>query len=644
MENPFLKRAAEFLRDPEAFLAIVSPEPARSFLTPHATSGTLYERLIHIRGTPGSGKTTLARLFSYPVLTTLLKNRDLSTYGSVFATLVECGAIVEDRPAVLTCRLPMESDYRTIWEFPYDDELKHRLTIALLQSRAVLGWTRALRESGVSLDRIRIAPRSDAAASVAAIGADSPSNLVNRARLIEELIYRLVGALVTPPIESVTAELREAYHPFDVIEGIIITDSDAAGQLAERNLRPLVILDDAHVLHPVQLQRLQAWLARREVRVSRWVLSRIDVMHPKETFAVVSAPESSPALPGITSGRDTHDILLQSAGREKAKYRTRFREIARDISSRYMRRMPVFNSRNLESLADLLETLPEPISPAKLQKLQSELLSIQRKFNVSDKRLGELTGIIDSYRPQAGEIEEDVRAASLRILLHRYLKRIPQQGLFDDERGDPEPSRPLRVDASVLDAARLQLLHEFDRPFFFGMDALCDCGSENTEQFLHLAAHLVEAITTRVIRGSRPSLDARTQHRLLTEKATDIMQKWDFPQRQSVVQIVDRIAARCIEESLSPNAWIGAGANAYGIPQDEFESLPESHPSLAHVLHFGIAYNALSLNPRYPCKNRDWCLIELGGVPILRFGLTLKRGGFIEGTAGELARMVMRND
>jgi hypothetical protein len=89
-----------------------------------------------------------------------------------------------------------------------------------------------------------------------------------------------------------------------------------------------------------------------------------------------------------------------------------------------------------------------------------------------------------------------------------------------------------------------------------------------------------------------------------------------------------------------PNAWIGAGANAYGIPQSEFESLAADYPDLARILHFGLAYNALSLNPRYPCKNKEWCLIELGGIPILRFGLTLRRGGFIEGTVDELKRMV----
>jgi hypothetical protein len=473
-----------------------------------------------------------------------------------------------------------------------------------------------------------------------AVGADSVDNLVARARTVEERIYRLVGALVTPPLDAVSIDLQDAYHPFDVIEGIALTYGVPATAASERTLRPLVILDDAHVLHPTQLKRLQAWLARREVRVSRWILSRIDVMHPDEMFAAVSAPEPQPELPGITSGRDTLDIMLQSAGKDRAKYKTRFRDIAKDISNRYVRQMPVFNTRKLESLADLLETEAEPISELKLKRLREDLLGTQRRFKITDTRLTELTEIVGAYRPQAGELEEDVRLALVRILVHRYMKRIPQQGVLYDEVADPEPSRPLRVDAQLADAARLALFHEFDRPYYYGMEVLCDCGSENTEQFLHLAASLVDAISTRLIRGTNASLDARTQHKILRDKAAEIMQRWDFPERQSVEHLVNAIATECLRVSLLPNAWIGAGANAYGIPQSEFETLAADQPALARVLHFGIAYNALSVNPRYPCKNKEWCLIELGGIPILRFGLTLKRGGFIEGSVEELKRMV----
>lgn len=639
MENPFLKRAAEFLRDPEAFLAIVSPEPARIYLAPHA-SDALYDRLVQIRGTPGSGKTTLSRLFAYPTLATLLRNRELPSHGAVLRTLVECRAIVDEEPAILSCRLPMESDYRTIWEFPYDEELKLRLTIALLQSRAVLGWIRALRESAVDLAAVRIKPRSDAIASLDAIGAESIEELVTRARAVEERIYRLVGALVTPPLQSVSQDLQEAYHPFDVIEGIMINGGSSGIQSGARTLRPLVILDDAHVLHPSQLKRLQAWLARREVRVSRWILSRIDVMHPTEMFAAVSAQEPRSELPGITSGRDTLDIMLQSAGKERSKFRTRFREIAKDISNRYVRQMPVFNTRKLESLSDLLETQARTIADSKLRQLRDDVSAIQGRFRITQSRFRELSDIVESYRPQAGDLEEDVRLALVRILLHRYIKRVPQQGALYEEASDPDPSRPLTVDAQLADAARLSLFHEFDRPYYYGMEVLCDCGSENTEQFLHLSASLVNAIAARLIRGTIASLDARTQHKLLRDKAKEIMERWDFPERKAIEQVVAGIATECLRVSLLPNAWIGAGANAYGIPQAEFESLAADHPSLARVLHFGLAYNALSLHPKYPCKNKEWCLIELGGIPILRFGLTLKRGGFIEGSVEELRRMV----
>ena len=55
MENPFLKRATEYIRDEEAFLAMITPEPVKYFLSESGKRGLLYDRLVFVRGTPGSG-------------------------------------------------------------------------------------------------------------------------------------------------------------------------------------------------------------------------------------------------------------------------------------------------------------------------------------------------------------------------------------------------------------------------------------------------------------------------------------------------------------------------------------------------------------------------------------------------------------
>ena len=56
-----------------------------------------------------------------------------------------------------------------------------------------------------------------------------------------------------------------------VIESFITDDGQNRFEL-----RPLMILDDAHNLHPLQLLAVQRWLTRRELKVARWVLMRLD--------------------------------------------------------------------------------------------------------------------------------------------------------------------------------------------------------------------------------------------------------------------------------------------------------------------------------------------------------------------------------
>jgi hypothetical protein len=265
---------------------------------------------------------------------------------------------------------------------------------------------------------------------------------------------------------------------------------------------------------------------------------------------------------------------------------------------------------------------------------------VQHKNGVSAERRSGLEQEIAKYLAGAEESGEDLRLAMLGILLERYAKRIPQRGLFDEATADVEPNRPLTVDASIVDGARIHLLHRQDRPYYFGIDTLCDASSENAEQFLQLAARLVSQSETQLIRAKSPTLRSSVQHKLMRERAAEMVNHWDFPQFQLVRRLADGIAAECVAKSLEGNASLGGGATGFGIPQEEFDAIPTTQPELARVLQFGVAYNAFVLVPKHGTKRRLWCLVELGGILLLHHGLTLKRGGFLERRTDDLVRLL----
>lgn len=633
MANPFEKRATEYLRDDEAFLAVVTPEPLSTFFQKPAEEERLYDRLAVIVGTPGSGKTTLARLFQYPTLRTLLRNKSLSTYKPLIDTLTACSAVVDDHPTVVGGRLPLEAEYRDFWEFPYPDDLKAGLMIALLQARTVLAWLRSFTTAGVRLEDVEIVPRAGADAALTAIGGTSGPSILQRASQTERAIYQISAALVPPEISDIDADAAAAYRPFDVIESIRVRDGEQT-----LLLRPLVIFDDAHSLHPTQLVMLKRWLARRELKVARWILMRLDALTPADVLTDQSNPEVQ-GEPGLKRSREITSIWLQSSD-DRANQRRSFRKMAKDMANRYLKQMDVFNRRGLNNLGDLLATESETIAPGKREQLRAQLASLQRRNGVSDARRHDLDTEVDRYLEASGEKGEDVKLAMLSILFERYVKRIPQYGLFEAGTADVEPTHPLTADADVADGARLHLMHKHGRPYYYGIDVLCDASSENAEQFLQLAARLVAQSETQLIRAKPATLASGIQHSLLREKAAEIVRDRDFPQHQLVRRLADGIAAECVNKSLEPNASLGGGASAFGIPQEEFDVIPLKYPNLARVLQFGVAYNNFMLVPNHGTKKKQWCLIELGGVLLLHHGLTLRRGGFLERRTEDLLRIL----
>ena len=635
MANPFEKRATEYFQDDEAFLAIVTPEPLVTFLQQPAHDGSLYDRLAIIVGTPGSGKTTLARLFQFRTLMTLLRNRNMANHKPLLDTLTRCGAIEDERPSRIGARIPLEAEYRDFWELPYPEEFRAGLMITLLQARTLLAWLRNIKAAGFSLNDVDITPRAGADAALTAIGGKRAPDLLERARKVELDIYNISASLMPPDLHEVEPAAVAAYRPFDVIETFRVARNDAV-----LSLQPLVVFDDAHTLHRDQLKALRQWLARRELKVSRWVLMRLDALSPGDVLLGEPAKADESGELAIENSREMKVIRMQE-GKERASQRRVFRRMAKDMAGRYLRQMDVFNRRGLHSLEDLLSSTDELLPAGKCQQLGRHVDTLQRRYRISTERRSGLEKEVDDYlAANTGANGEDMRLGLLSVLFERYAKRIPQPNLFSENPDDAEPNRPLKVDAGVADGARIHLLHRYERPYFYGIDTLCDASSENAEQFLQLAAELVSRLETMLIRGRRPTLPSGEQHKLLRKRAKRIVDEWNFPRCQSVRRLADGIAAECLAKSREGNASLGGGATAFGIPQEEFDAIPGTRPDLAQVLQFGVAYNALVLVPNYSTKKRMWCLVELGGVLLLHQGLTLRRGGFLERRADDLVRLI----
>ncbi len=639
MFNPFVNRSIEQIRDETAFLSVVTPAPLDDYLKDAGEE--LYTKLVQIVGPPGTGKTTLARLFEFPIIAALLRHPEVDGYKETLKVLIACNAIGEgDRPLVLGYRLGLEGQYRQIWELPYREDLRNGLLQSLIQARAMQGWLRGLQAAAVNLSHVVIRPRSDGETLLSTIGGAQAVEVLKRASQVEQAVYELTAAL-DPPVEA-ELDLVDigAYRPFDLVQNVMIP---WGGTLIA--LQPLLLLDDTSKLHPNQYRAVERWLVRREMRIARWMLGWGDRL-PLDVLISGNSPSGN-EHPGLTQGRDRKLITMGRDGigdDDRGVARRRFRRMAMAMADRYLARMTIFVERKIQKIQLLLPDLRSDAPAGVLDDLEKRLKVEARNAKISAGTLNSLRTEVDSYAKGAKDpITGDERLAMTRILLHRHAIKTPQRSLFETPTDDVETATEpaMRVGAHLAEGARVHLLHEHKRPLYYGIKTLCDAASMNVEQFLFLCSPLVDQAETRIVRGRSPELDVVRQHELLRARAKDALeQHWRFPHAEDVRRLGHGIAKRCLKRSLERNAPLGSGANALGVLQADFDQLMATNERLRQVLHAALAHNAFSLVPNYDCKRKKWMLLQLNGLLIMHHGLSLRWGGFVEAPAHELIELL----
>lgn len=623
MANPFLQRATEYIRDDAAFLAVVSPQPLTTFLTKHPRKEDLFRLPVRILGSPGSGKTMLATLAEFRLIEAILRDQSNDANRELAAALADAGFLRNGKPCIAAVRVPMESEYRDFWELPYEDSVKTKLALWLVQARTMLALLRGLTANGTrDLGDIRFVARDASEAQLAQIGGLGAVGIRDRALQVQRAIYSIGASLLPPKIEDLPPEATEPYEPFDSIREIQI---DWNGETL--SVSPLVMLDDVHDLHPDQFEQMFGAMARREIRFGRWMMMRLDALSPKAVFRSAEALETHNLKPD----RDFINVFMQRQA-DRASERRQFRTIASDMANRYLPLVRALRDRNQTRFGRLVPDEPPRLTDARRKQLRTTLERDQRRLEIGRGRRGAIDQLVSAYLAgkEGGDTEPEVGLAMTRILMHRYAKRVAhlEPTLFEDM--DPDPKVPLKADSDVADAARLHLNEEFGRPFHYGMNDLCDASNENAELFLQLSGALVARMEARVVQGKSPVLPAAVQQAVLKDMASTIMNGWSFAFARRVRALIEGIGRDCREASLVPNARLGAGANAIGVPQTEIRDLLASDDELALVLKYAVAYGALDIQMNYGQGNKNWCLIELSGIVCLAHGLTFKRGGFLE--------------
>lgn len=582
-------------------------------------------KLIVVRGSPGSGKSSLLRLFETETLLEVHRRRSQPSDQDLVERLTELGILADSGPRALGLYIQCDSSLRDIANLPPEQPVE-RLFNTFLDTRIIVLFLRAVQR----LTEAKCLSLPDTFTFQPLPSGDAPPHLFSEPRSLQELVDSCTH------IENDFGRLLNCF-PGDPLPNSIqpharvYSLSYLALQLqntALSDLLPIVMLDDVQELYPDQRQHIRAEFMRR-ASVPRWLAVRTHVLGLENLISVEGAEQ----------GREYREIPLDEIFQEKPSV---FGKFAANVVDR---RLQYTDSLQQVRIGDFKNLFREPAATVTADTARKAVDGIA--IRISHVRRG--TSFEQKVKSRSEGYQDGGIPFSELVQIEQELIGFERQANKGQLSLLPDLDIPEISSSKTEEAAWLFASRRCRHPYYWGFDTLTNVASGNVEQLLSTGAAFVDRMIYRAELDRDKAMSAKEQEDLFKRCANDYYSALEEKHRRgsAIRQLIDNLGLFFEEVTYRPYAPIAPGVNGFGLTRQQIEQA--AGPSVQtrdaqvfrEVLTNAVAGNVLSVRvTKQGQAGAEKIVFYFNRILCVRFRLPLYYGGWQPLPSDLLVRMM----